>query len=93
MVILTVLHIVTAIRLGNRHLVVLLLLLLCILQLCIALGMAELASAYPTSGGMYYWQFRLAGRRVGPFACWITGGWGSAPCCAVLGVLCRAVLC
>ena len=42
-------------------------------QLCIALGMAELASAYPTSGGMYYYQFRLSGRRVGPFACWITG--------------------
>jgi amino acid transporter len=55
------------------------------MQLCIALGMAELASAYPTSGGMYYWQFRLAGRRVGPFACWITG-----VCCAVL---CRTVLC
>lgn len=43
------------------------------MQLCIALCMAELASAYPTSGGMYYWQYKLAGRRVGPFACWITG--------------------
>jgi amino acid transporter len=38
--------------------------------------MAELASAYPTSGGMYYWQYKLAGRRVGPFACWITGECG-----------------
>ncbi|KAF8069535.1 BAT1 [Scenedesmus sp. PABB004] len=42
-------------------------------MLCVALGMAELSSAYPTSGGMYYWQFRLAGPKVGPFACWITG--------------------
>jgi amino acid transporter len=42
-------------------------------MLCIALGMAELSSAYPTSGGMYYWQYKLAGRRVGPFACWLTG--------------------
>jgi hypothetical protein len=42
-------------------------------MLCIALGMAELCSAYPTSGGMYYWQYKLAGRRVGPFACWLTG--------------------
>lgn len=42
-------------------------------MLCIALGMAELSSAYPTSGGMYYWQFRLAGRTSGPFACWLTG--------------------
>jgi hypothetical protein len=22
---------------------------------------------------MYYWQYKLAGRRVGPFACWLTG--------------------
>jgi hypothetical protein len=42
-------------------------------MLCVALGMAELSSAYPTSGGMYYWQYRLAGRRTGPFACWLTG--------------------
>lgn len=41
--------------------------------LCIGLGMAELASAYPTSGGMYYWQFRLCGDRFGPWACWVTG--------------------
>lgn len=43
------------------------------MQLCIALGMAELASAYPTSGCMYYWQFKLAGERWGPLACWLTG--------------------
>lgn len=24
--------------------------------ICIALGMAELTSAYPTSGGMYFWM-------------------------------------
>jgi amino acid transporter len=42
-------------------------------QLCSALGMAELASAYPTSGGMYYWQFKLAGEQWGPLACWLTG--------------------
>ncbi|GBF99453.1 amino-acid permease [Raphidocelis subcapitata] len=41
--------------------------------LCIGLGMAELASAYPTSGGMYYWMSKLAGKRVGPWACWVTG--------------------
>jgi amino acid transporter len=42
-------------------------------MLCVALGMAELSSAYPTSGGMYYWQYKLAGRKSGPFACWLTG--------------------
>lgn len=40
---------------------------------CIGLGMAELASAYPTSGGMYYWMNRLAGKRFGAWACWVTG--------------------
>ena len=29
--------------------------LACVCSMCVALGMAELASAYPTSGGMYYW--------------------------------------
>lgn len=63
--------------------------------LAMGLGMAELASAYPTSGGMYYWQYKLAGRRFGP---WVralrgergggvhqrAGGWGWAPLCHAL---------
>src|SRR5216683_269749 len=30
--------------------------------LAIAASMAELASAYPTAGGLYFWAFRLGGR-------------------------------
>src|SRR5499433_4136323 len=30
--------------------------------LAIAASMAELASAYPTAGGLYFWSFRLGGR-------------------------------
>ncbi len=30
--------------------------------LAVAASMAELASAYPTAGGLYYWAFRLGGR-------------------------------
>jgi len=30
--------------------------------LAIAASMAELASAYPTAGGLYYWAYRLGGR-------------------------------
>ena len=30
--------------------------------LCVAASMAELASAYPTAGGLYFWAFRLGGR-------------------------------
>jgi amino acid transporter len=31
--------------------------------LAIAASMAELASAYPTAGGLYFWAYRLGGRR------------------------------
>src|SRR6188508_3609312 len=30
--------------------------------LCVAASMAELASAYPTAGGLYFWAYRLGGR-------------------------------
>lgn len=30
--------------------------------LAVAASMAEIASAYPTAGGLYYWAFRLGGR-------------------------------
>lgn len=33
-----------------------------LLTLCVAASMAELASAYPTAGGLYFWAFRLGGR-------------------------------
>src|SRR5581483_3866999 len=34
-----------------------------LLVLCVAASMAELASAYPTAGGLYFWAYRLGGRR------------------------------
>ncbi|KAL6577628.1 Mitochondrial branched-chain amino acid (BCAA) aminotransferase [Orobanche minor] len=36
-------------------------------------SMAEICSAYPTSGGLYYWSAKLAGPGWAPFASWITG--------------------
>src|SRR3954464_1735022 len=36
--------------------------LVSLFTLCVAAGMAELASAYPTAGGLYFWSFRLGGR-------------------------------
>jgi amino acid transporter len=41
--------------------------------LCVALGMAELCSSMPTSGGLYYASAVLAPPGYGPFAAWITG--------------------
>ncbi|KAL4965591.1 amino acid permease [Aspergillus stella-maris] len=40
---------------------------------CVAMSMAELCSAMPTSGGLYYAAAVLAPPRYGPFAAWITG--------------------
>ncbi|PKA61350.1 Amino-acid permease BAT1 like [Apostasia shenzhenica] len=39
----------------------------------VGLSMAEICSAYPTSGGLYYWSARLAGKNWAPFASWLTG--------------------
>jgi amino acid transporter len=39
--------------------------------LIIGLSMAELASAYPTSGGIYWWAAKLGGPKAGFFAGWL----------------------
>ncbi|MEO8972315.1 MAG: amino acid permease [Ktedonobacteraceae bacterium] len=40
----------------------------------VAMGMAELASAFPTAGGLYYWSSKLGFRgRGGPVWGWYTG--------------------
>src|SRR2546422_4282157 len=43
--------------------------LITIFVVIVALGMAELASAYPTAGGLYYWASKLGGPGWG----WYTG--------------------
>ena len=37
--------------------------LVSVFVLCVAASMAELASAYPTAGGLYFWAYRLGGQR------------------------------
>jgi len=39
----------------------------------VSLSMAEICSAYPTCGGLYFWAARLAGEHHAPFASWVTG--------------------
>ena len=39
--------------------------------LCVAASMAEIASAYPTAGGLYYWAFRLGGREWAWCCAWL----------------------
>ncbi|KAF5345128.1 hypothetical protein D9757_013873 [Collybiopsis confluens] len=45
----------------------------CIFVLTVALSMAELTSAMPTSAGLYYFAAKLAPSEYGPLASWITG--------------------
>jgi len=42
-----------------------------ILTFCVAASMAEIASAYPTAGGLYFWAFRLGGRRWAWVTAWL----------------------
>ncbi len=44
--------------------------LICILILAVAVSMSELASAFPTAGGIYYWASRLGGPAWGWFTGW-----------------------
>ncbi|SJL00755.1 related to UGA4-GABA permease-also involved in delta-aminolevulinate transport [Armillaria ostoyae] len=39
----------------------------------IALALADLASAAPTSGGLYYWTFMFSSEKWRRFLCWIVG--------------------
>ncbi|HSO97774.1 MAG TPA: amino acid permease [Solirubrobacteraceae bacterium] len=41
-----------------------------LLILCVAFSMAELASAFPTAGGIYFWASRLGGAGWGWFTGW-----------------------
>lgn len=43
------------------------------LSTIVSLSLAEIAAAYPTAGGIYWWSFRLGGDRLGPFLAWMTG--------------------
>ncbi|HEX4187633.1 MAG TPA: amino acid permease, partial [Solirubrobacteraceae bacterium] len=44
--------------------------LISVLILCVAWSMSELASAFPTAGGIYYWSSKLGGAAWGWFTGW-----------------------
>jgi amino acid transporter len=47
--------------------------IVCFFTLFVVFGMAEICSAYPTSGGLYYWTGILVPQRHKAFASWFTG--------------------
>src|ERR1700741_3303690 len=65
--------------------------------LCVAASMAELASAYPTAGGLYFWAFRLGGRTWAWTTAWlnmigqitITAGINVAAAIYIVGAITR----
>ncbi|CAJ2500215.1 Uu.00g030680.m01.CDS01 [Anthostomella pinea] len=66
---------------GQLSMFVGLLVVVC-LDFCVAISLAELASRYPTSSGVYYWSYRLAGASPSRKALsyitgwfWLIGNW------------------
>ncbi len=68
-----------------------------VFTLSVAASMAELASAYPTAGGLYFWAFRLGGRTWGWTTAWlnmigqvtITAGVNIAAATYIIGAITR----
>ena len=48
------------------------------LSCIVSLVMAELAASLPTTGGIYFWSYRLGGEAWGPFLSWMTAWWNWA---------------
>ena len=71
--------------------------LVSLLTLAVAASMAEIASAYPTAGGLYFWAYRLGGRKWAWVTAWlnmigqvaITAGINIAAAIYIIGVFTR----
>src|SRR5437762_6949959 len=71
--------------------------LVSVFTLVVAASMAELASAYPTAGGLYFWAFRLGGRTWAWATAWlnmigqitITAGINVAAAIYIVGAITR----
>jgi amino acid transporter len=68
-----------------------------VFTLCVAASMAELASAYPTAGGLYFWAYRLGGKTWAWVTAWmnmigqitITAGINVAAAIYIVGAITR----
>ena len=71
--------------------------LVSVMTLAVAASMAEIASAYPTAGGLYFWAFRLGGRTWAWTTAWlnmigqvaITAGINVAAAIYLIGIFTR----
>ncbi|GER32800.1 amino-acid permease BAT1 homolog [Striga asiatica] len=44
-----------------------------LMTIIVGLSLSEICSAYPVSGGLYFWSAKLGGDYWGPFTSWLTG--------------------
>lgn len=64
---------ITGINSGGPVLIVYGIILIALISTCVGISLSELASAYPNSGGQYFWASELAVRRHARFASYLTG--------------------
>ncbi|KAL9038339.1 MAG: hypothetical protein Q9214_005316 [Letrouitia sp. 1 TL-2023] len=64
---------VTGISSGGPILIVYGIILIALISTCVGISLSELASAYPNSGGQYFWANELAPRQYANFASYLTG--------------------
>jgi choline transport protein len=64
---------ITGINSGGPVLLVYGLILMGIISGAVGISLSEMASAYPNSGGQYFWAKQLASRRYAPIASYLTG--------------------
>ncbi|CAN6674933.1 choline transport protein [Trichomonascus vanleenenianus] len=64
---------VTGISSGGPLLIVYGIIIIACISTCIAITLSELSSAFPNSGGQYYWTTILAPRRYAPFLAYMCG--------------------
>lgn len=57
--------------------------LVCLFSMCVAATMAQIASAFPTAGGLYHWGSILGGRACG----WVTAWYNLAGLMTVLAAI------
>src|SRR6187399_2648401 len=57
--------------------------LVCLFSLCVAVTMGQVASAFPTAGGLYHWGSILGGRACG----WVTAWFNLAGLITVLAAI------
>ena len=71
---------ITGINSGGPVLIIYGIILLALISTCVGISLSELASAYPSAGGQYFWANELAPKRYANFASYLTGwfAWAGA---------------